>query len=169
MQCRQLHSHWLGPALPQTPITSLSGWEFPRPGAQIQEGHSKQGCSSPALSSLRETLVISASELLQQLFGVPRLVSASWSCSTLSHCPIIPLSHCPIVPLSHCPRVRELGLPTAGLTKCPGKGDPIMNILQSSSQGHPTERKMAETPWNPWIQSGRAIQARLGVQNPSVF
>lgn len=43
----------------------------------------------------RETLVISVFELLQQLFGMPSLVSGSWTCSTLSQGQ---LSHCPTVP-----------------------------------------------------------------------
>lgn len=159
------HTGWGLPCLkPQSPAPvagSSPGQEHRSRRVTANRAAPVLPCPPSEKPSLSQPLNCSSSSL-----GCP-----AWSVlpGPAAHCPIVPLSHCPIVPLSHCPRVRELGLPTAGLTKCPGKGDPTMNILQSSSQGHPTERKMAETPWNPWIQSGRAIQARLGVQNPSVF
>lgn len=58
-----------------------------------------------------EKLVIPAFVLLQQL--------AQWFLH-LQHIVLgsdVPLSHYPVVPLSHCPRVRDLGLPTAELSK----------------------------------------------------
>lgn len=111
-------------------------------------GQSKQGCSSQALSSPRETLVISAflwgSQLGQGFLDPQHMVPGS------------------VVPLPHCPRVRELALPTAELRECPEKGDLNRNILQTSSCRQKNSRNTTE----PMDSVRMTHSGQIGSQNP---